>query len=101
MAPRNKFAKIFTRVLYHFSIVTKTSVTDDINDCCFRNEILGCATGRGTITKSVFDYLFNSNKHAHVFLFVTHAFWVFIARIWFGFRVQSGLFVITEWEPCV
>jgi len=36
--------------------------------------------GRG---KSVFDYRFYSNKHTHMFLFVTQAFWVFIVRIWF------------------
>jgi len=29
--------------------------------------------GRGTIIKSVFDYRFNSNKHTHMFLFVTQA----------------------------
>jgi len=35
-----------------------------------------------TAIKSVFEYRFNSNKHTHVFLFVTQAFWVFIVRIW-------------------
>jgi len=40
--------------------------------------------------KSVFDYRFNSNKHTHIFLFVTQTFWVFIVRIrffWCAIRV--------------
>jgi len=32
--------------------------------------------------KSVIDYRFNSNKHTHMFLFVTQAFLIFIVRIW-------------------
>jgi len=47
----------------------------------------------------VFDYRFNSNKHTHMFLFVTQAFWVFsagICSLW-----NLGLFQITEWEPCI
>jgi len=56
---------------------------------------------RETIIKSVFDYRFNSNKHTHMFSFVTQAFCVFLVRICFIFGVQSGFISITEWEPCM
>jgi len=45
--------------------------------------------------KSVFDYRLNSNKHSHMFLLVTQAFWVFIVRMRF-FMCSLGLFEITE-----
>jgi len=45
--------------------------------------------GRGTISKSVFDYRFNLKKRTHMFLFVTQASWIFILRICF-FCVESG-----------
>jgi len=52
-----------------------------------------------SIIKSVFDYRFKSNKHTHMFLFVTQAFWVFIVRILFFLVCNLCLFEITEWEP--
>jgi len=36
-----------------------------------------------SIIKSIFHYHFNSNKHTHMFLFVTQAFRVFVVRICF------------------
>jgi len=51
---------------------------------------------KGTLIKSVFDYRFNSNKHIHMFLFVTQAFCVFIVRIWVCLVCNLGLFEITE-----
>jgi len=53
---------------------------------------------RGNVIKSVFDYRFNSNKHTHMFLFVTQAFWLFIERYVF-LMCNLRLFEITEWEP--
>ena len=53
------------------------------------------------IIKISIRYRFNSNKHTHMFLFVTQASWVFILRIWFFLVCNLGLFEITEWEPCM
>jgi len=50
--------------------------------CCRRK------FGRGNVL--VFHYRFDSNKHTHMFLLVTQAFWVFIVRMFFG--VQSYVY---------
>jgi len=36
-----------------------------------------------------------------MFLFVTQAFCIFIVRMWDFLVCDLGLFVITEWEPCM
>ena len=52
-------------------------------------------TSISQLINSVFDCRFYSNKHTYMFLFVTHAFWVFIVRICF-FVVQCG-FIWNHW----
>ena len=53
--------------------------------------------GSRTIIKSIFDCRFNSNRHTHMFLFVTQPFWVFIVgicffwcAIWVYLKSQNG-----------
>ena len=50
--PWNKLAKIFTGDLYQFSMVRKTSVTDDVIDWPLPNTILDCGTDWDKIPKS-------------------------------------------------
>jgi len=84
-----KFPSLITNVLLQL-------VRDVSNGVCYqryekRFEQQKCSPDiKGTILTSAFDYRFSSNKHTHMFLFVTQVFWVFIVRICF-FGVQSGI----------
>jgi len=47
MPHRKELAKSFTGILYQFSTIRKTSVTDNIIEWSLGKIIFGCATGQG------------------------------------------------------